>query len=222
MFLRNSTKTQSKCNKYKSGYSRMNMSGMTSKRNEDSDEETDSGDYNEISVQDNNIYFFTGVEPNSALKLILSIKDLTKKSQILSINYGIEPPPINIYINSDGGEVHSALSVFDTIRNNSVEINTIISGNASSAATIISLAGHNRQITTNSYMLIHNISSEFWGKMHEFEDEMKNMSKLTNNLKRIYKNETNITKTQLDSLLKKDLLLDAKTCVKYGLVGSIV
>ena len=58
--------------------------------------------------------------------------------------------------------------------------------------------------------------------MHEFEDELKNMAKLTSNLKKIYKENTNINKTQLDTLLKKDLLLDAKTCKKYGLIDNIV
>ena len=174
-----------------------------------------------VKIIDNNIYFYSDVSSESVIELIVAIKNLTKKSQILGIIYNIIPPKINIYIHSDGGEVHSALSVFDTIKNNPVEIKTIVSGNASSAATIISLAGHSRSMTPNSYMLIHNISSEFWGKMHEFEDEMKNMTKLTNNLKRIYKEYSNLTKTQLDSILKKDLLIDAKTCLKYGFVDEV-
>ena len=71
-------------------------------------------------------------------------------------------------------------------------------------------------------MLIHQLSTVFWGKMHEFEDEMKNMNKLTSNLKHIYKEYGSITKKQLDDLLKKDLLLDSKTCLKYGFVDEIV
>ena len=177
--------------------------------------------YNYVRVKDNDIYFFCPVSTDSVLDLSVAINTLTKELLILGIQFGIEPPPINLYIHSDGGEVHSALSVFDLIKNNKVNINTIITGNASSAATIISMAGHTRKITSNSYMLIHNISSEFWGKMHEFEDELKNMAKVTSNLKKIYKDHSNITKKQLDDLLKKDLLLDANTCVKYGLVDAI-
>jgi ATP-dependent protease ClpP protease subunit len=175
-----------------------------------------------VRVQDNNIYFFCPVTSETILELTVNIDILSKELQKFAIQYDIEPPPINIYINSEGGEVHAALSVFDTIKNNKVYINTIISGNASSAATIIALAGSKRKITNNSYMLIHNISSVFWGKMHEFEDEMKNMNKLTSNLKRIYKDYGSITKKQLDDLLKKDLLLDSKTCLKYGFVDEIV
>ena len=119
-----------------------------------------------VRVQDNNIYFFCSVTSETILELTVNIDILSKELQKFAIQYDIDPPPINIYINSEGGEVHPALSVFDTIRNNKVTINTIISGNASSAATIIALAGSTRKITKNSYMLIHNISSAFWGKMH--------------------------------------------------------
>jgi ATP-dependent protease ClpP protease subunit len=188
---------------------------------EDNEDDVEASEYNDILVQDNNIYFYTEVTPKSALELIIAITDLTKQMRILAITHNIPAPTIMIHINSEGGEVHSALSVFDTIKRNPTPIKTIISGNASSAATIISLAGHERVISQNSYMLIHNISSGVWGKMHEFEDVMKNMSKLTTNLKKIYKENTTITNIQLENLLKKDLLLDAKTCVKYGLVDAI-
>lgn len=187
----------------------------------DNEEEEQVEVCNVVKVQNNDIYFFGPVSSESVLQLSLAIKKITKQMLILSIELGVEPPSINIYIHSEGGEVHSALSVFDLIRTNRVHINTIISGNASSAATIISMAGHTRKITENSYMLIHNISSAFWGKMHEFEDEMRNMAKLTTNLKQIYKDYGTITKKQLDDLLKKDLLLDAETCLKFGFVDEI-
>ena len=198
------------------------MSKQWKRRNaQEEEEETEEEEGTYVKVIDNNVYFYADVSSESVIELICAIKTLTKKLQIVGITYGIDSPAINLYIHSDGGEVHSALSVFDMIKDNPVDVRTIVSGNASSAATIISLAGHYRTITKNSYMLIHNISSEFWGKMHEFEDEMKNMTKLTNNLKRIYKENTNLTKTQLDGILKKDLLLDAKTCLKYQLVDAI-
>ena len=58
--------------------------------------------------------------------------------------------------------------------------------------------------------------------MHEFEDEMKNMSKLTANLKSIYKDNSSITRAKLNTLLSKDLLMDAKECLKLGLVDEII
>jgi ATP-dependent Clp protease protease subunit len=175
-----------------------------------------------VKIVDNNIYFYCEVSNETVLQLTLSLKEVTKKMQIAGITFGIPPPDINLYINSRGGCVYSALSILDTILNNKVKINTVVSGVCMSAATLISMMGHKRYITPNSYMLIHNISiNEFWGKMHEFEDEMKNMTQLTKNIKKIYSDYGNINKTQLDSLLKKDLLLSANIAKKYGFVDEI-
>ena len=49
----------------------------------------------------------------------------------------------------------------------------IIEGEAASAATIISVVADRRVITKNSHMLIHQMSTGFWGKYNEFLDEMK-------------------------------------------------
>ena len=185
--------------------------------NEDESEETE----NKIDVIDNNIYYYMDISPKSTTELLKNIKEITKKNQIIGITYDIEPPPINLYINSEGGCLYSALSIIDIISSNKVHINTIISGVCMSAATLIFLSGHYRYMMPNSYMLIHNISSGFWGKMHEFEDEMKNLSELTKKLKSIYKDNSNISKTQLDKLLKTDVLISAEDCMKYGLIDEI-
>ena len=190
--------------------------------NDTETDDVDSDTENNIKVVDNSIFYYTAVNNISILNTISTLSKMIKETQMIGIALGIEPPPITIYINSEGGEVHAALSLFDFIRSSPVKIITIITGNASSAATIISLSGHERKITENSYMLIHNISSSFWGKMHEFEDEMKNMAKLTSNLKSIYRENSKLNKKTIESLLKKDLLIDAKTCLKYGLVDEIV
>jgi ATP-dependent Clp endopeptidase proteolytic subunit ClpP len=183
--------------------------------------EVETVEQKEVNVVDNNIYFYTEVSPKSIKELLVHIKEITKKNQIIGITFGIDTPPINIYINSEGGCLYSALSIIDIISLNKVTINTIVSGVCMSAATLILLSGHNRCMMVNSYMLIHNISSGFWGKMHEFEDEMKNLNELTKKLKEIYKKNSNITKTQLDKILKTDVLIPANDCLKYGLIDEI-
>ena len=188
---------------------------------ESDNEDEENTDEKEVKVIDNNIYFYTDVSSNSIKELIVLLKEVTKKNQIIGITFGIDPPPVNIYINSEGGCLYSALSIIDIISSNIIPVNTIISGVCMSAATLISLSGHNRYMMPNSYMLIHNISSGFWGKMHEFEDEMKNLTELTKKLKNIYKTNSKITKLQLDKILKTDLLIPANECLKFGLIDEI-
>ena len=184
---------------------------------EDSEEEEEDN----LKVIDNHIYFYNDITVKSIADLSIEIKKLTKNLLVVNISYDTDVE-IFLHINSAGGEVFGVLSIINLIINNKVNVVTVIEGQACSAATILAMIGSRRQITENSYMLIHNLSSGLWGKMHEMEDEMKNLTLLTKDIKKMYKTYTKITTTQLESLLKKDLLLDAKTCLRYGLVDEIV
>ena len=71
-------------------------------------------------------------------------------------------------------------------------------------------------------MLIHQLSGSDTGKFYELQDQMTNMNILMNTIGNIYLNKTNIEPSDLDVLLRKDLWLDSKTCLKYGLVDEII
>ena len=58
-----------------------------------------------ISVQDNKIYFYSGVNRNSCVELNKKIGELESKSLTLSKTLGILPPSVKIFINSGGGSV---------------------------------------------------------------------------------------------------------------------
>lgn len=187
-------------------------------------DEEDEEEYEETSVRvlNNNIYFYCEVSKDTILELNYNIEELSNKLMILSIQNGIDPIPIKIHIQSDGGEVFSAFSAVDTIKNCKVPVYTYIEGCAASAATIISVAGHKRYITKNSHMLIHQISSGFWGKMNEIEDEMKNLTLITKYVMNIYKNNTSLSIKQMKEMFKKDLWMPAEECLKMGLVDEIM
>ena len=71
-------------------------------------------------------------------------------------------------------------------------------------------------------MLIHQLSTVFWGKMHEFDDEMKNLKNLMKLIKNIYKEHTKVPQKKIDEILKHDLWWDANTCKNYNLVDDIL
>ena len=183
---------------------------------EEEEEET------EITVINNEIFFYCYIDKSSILKLRTEITKLSNKNKLLAINNSIPIPPIKLYINSEGGELASALSIVDFIIRSEVPIHTIIEGEAASAATLISVVGHKRFITKNSHMLIHQVRGGIWGKMAEFEEEIQNMKMYSDKLISIYKKYTNIREEKLIKILKKDILWDSKKCLKYGLVDEIM
>ena len=196
---------------------------LKSNLKEDSDnEDEDVGDENVRRIN-NDIYFYSDVTTQSILTLNSLIKNIEIESQILGIKLQIDPPPIRIHINSDGGEVFAALSAVDTIINCKIPIFSIVEGTAASAATLISIVCDNRMITKHSHMLIHQLSSEsFWGKMNELEDEMQNLNRTMSVIKKIYLDNSKIESRKIDDILRKDLLWDSAKCKKMGLIDEIL
>ncbi len=181
------------------------------------------GDEKHISVHENKIYYYAGVNRNSASELNKKISELETKSLTLCYNLDLEQPPtLKIFINSGGGSVVSGISSMDTILRTKVPVHTYVDGFAASAATFLSVVGSRRFMSRNSYMLIHQLSSQLWGKYSEIEDEKKNLDLMMETIKNVYKEFTKVPMDKLDEILKHDLLWDAKQCLKYGLIDEII
>ena len=90
-----------------------------------------------------------------------------------------QPPTLKIFINSGGGSVVSGISSMDTILRTKVPVHTYVDGLAASAATFLSVVGNYRFMSRNSYMLIHQLSSSFWGTYANFEDEKQKIDLMT-------------------------------------------
>ena len=175
-----------------------------------------------ISVHENKIYFYSGVNRNSVVELNKKIGEIESRSLTLANSLDIDPPPIKIYINSGGGSITAGISSMDTILRGKVPIYTYIDGFCASAATFLSVVGVKRYMSRNSYMLIHQLSTNFWGKYSEFEDEKQNLDLMMKTIKRVYKEYTKVPMGKLDEILKHDLLWDAEKCLKYGLIDEII
>lgn len=171
----------------------------------------------------NKIYFYGDVNRDSVLDLVRNIDELTKQFKILQFTYNLkDPPPIELHIHTDGGDVFSAISAVDKITNNTVPIHTYCEGIVASAGTLISVSGKKRFTTKNSCLLLHQISSQYWGNFSEFQDEIKNLDLIMNLIKGVYLKRTKFTEKELNKILKHDRYLDSEKCLKCGLVDEIV
>jgi ATP-dependent protease ClpP protease subunit len=125
-------------------------------------------------------------------------------------------------INSGGGSIVAGISSMDTIIRSKVPIHTYVDGFAASAATFLSVVGTHRLMSRNSYMLIHQLSTGFWGTYANFEDEKQNLDLMMKTIKDVYKKYTKVPMKQLDGILKHDLLWDAQKCLDMGMIDQII
>jgi ATP-dependent protease ClpP protease subunit len=181
------------------------------------------GDNNEIDIKvvDNHIYYYSSVNKKSALELNMKLREVENKLIKKYNDHQTHQEYVYLHINSFGGSVFSAFSIIDTIKNMKVPVVSIIEGAAASAATLISVMCDYKIIYQTSYMLIHQLSSGTWGKMNELEDEMENLKELMNSIRKIYKENTNISEGEINEILKHDLWWNSEICLAKGLVDEI-
>jgi ATP-dependent Clp endopeptidase proteolytic subunit ClpP len=177
-----------------------------------------------VEVSGNHIYFYNGVDFETALNLNKSLQETAIKLLNHNNSWSLEDKPvIHLHINSGGGYIDGGTAIMDTILRlkDKIDIYTYVEGRAASAATFISCVGTKRFITPNSRMLIHQLSSGMWGTYGEFEDQKKNLDALMEMIKNIYKKYTDVPAKDLDEILSHDLFWDSKKCLELGLVDEI-
>lgn len=186
------------------------------KRYRNIEDDKDIPDESDVLCIKNAIYFYAQVENKNILKLFKCLAEATDYATQHS-----EEPVVFLYINSAGGDAFSGLSAMDHIRCNKVPVITIADGYVASAATFLLLGGTARKSMTNAKLLIHQLSTTFWGKYVELLDEVENSKELMDNFKNIYLQQTWLSEKQLKSLLKKEIHMNAEKALEFGFVDEI-
>jgi ATP-dependent protease ClpP protease subunit len=106
------------------------------------------------------IYLFERVSYTAAERVIKEIHDASG--------------PIELYINSNGGDLAPGVAVIDAINDCPHKVHTIITGKACSAAAIISICGKQRSMTRNSCVMFHD---PYYPDDDNDEDEDENSRK---------------------------------------------
>jgi len=190
---------------------------------DDSDDEDSSNET--ITVKRNKVMFHADVNRENSFKLIECL-DKAKEYVVIHNIHSEFDEISNIYLHifSDGGEVYCAMSIIDYILKSKIPIITVNEGCVASSGVLISLAGEERYIRKNAYMLIHEIRSGCMGKYSECQDDMENNDIIMEQVKN-YMNErcdNKLLRKKLDKVLKHDNIWNAEKCLKYGLVDKIV
>lgn len=174
-----------------------------------------------IEVDENRIYFYCAVGQNEALELNRLIRKLDVEMKYLADRLSCARVPIHLHINSPGGDAFSGLSIVDTIRSCRTPVYTYVDGSAASAATLISMAGDKRYASENSFMLLHQPSILWGGKLDEFMDEVENQKKIYEKIKNIYLTNSKMSEEGLEELLQHELWLDVETCIEHGFIDKV-
>lgn len=135
--------------------------------------------------------------------------------------------PINIYINSYGGEVYEGLALISLIKNMQEKgyiINTYSESKSMSMGFVIFCVGTNRYMSRYSTLMYHSVSSMTYGKVQDMIVDLDETIRLDELIKSIILEHTDIDIEILDEVTrcKKDWYINSDEALKYKIATGII
>ncbi len=145
-------------------------------------------------------------------------------AQMLHLEAEEPQKDIQLYINSPGGVVTSALAVYDTMQFIKTPVSTICIGQAASAAAVLLLAGEKgkRFLLPNSRVMLHQPSGGVSGTTIDVEIHAKEMVRIRALLDEIIAKHTGQEVKKVAKDTERDFILSAKEAKEYGIVDEII
>ena len=190
---------------------------LTCSENADDTDEDDA----DVECYHTSVYFHAEVTKKTILKFMKKMREAAQNAaQYCGPG---EEARVFVYLHSGGGDVFSAISGMNVIRNCPCAVVTIVDGFCGSAATLMLLASPTRYITRYSQVLIHQIRIfGLSGKYCELQDEMKNTTDIMHTFEQIYLAETKLSREKLEELLNAESYLTTEDCISFGIVERII
>jgi len=133
---------------------------------------------------------------------------------------------IDLYINSPGGSVTSALAIYDTMQYIKPDVSTICVGQAASGAAILLAAGakSKRFCLPNSMVLIHqpHIMGGLGGQVTDIEIHTKELLRIKNRLNHILSHHTGQKPEKISVDVERDYFMNPEEAKEYGLIDDII
>lgn len=145
-------------------------------------------------------------------------------AQLLFLESEDAKKDIQLYINSPGGSVTSALAIYDTMQHIKPDVSTICVGLAASGGAILLAAGKKgkRLSLPNSEIMIHQVLGGAEGQAVDVAIHARHIVKVKDKLNKILSNHTGQPVSKVEKDTDRDFFMDAEEAKKYGIIDTVL
>ncbi|MCU1513584.1 MAG: clpP, partial [Microbacteriaceae bacterium] len=133
---------------------------------------------------------------------------------------------IVMYINSPGGSFTAMTAIYDTMQYVRPQIQTVVLGQAASAAAVILAAGTpgKRLALPNARILIHQPSTgdSGRGQASDIEIQAREILRMREWLEETLSRHSNRTPEQVNKDIDRDNILSGQEALEYGLIDQVL
>ncbi|MEK7598043.1 MAG: ATP-dependent Clp protease proteolytic subunit [Patescibacteria group bacterium] len=162
-------------------------------------------------------YTYTGgIEPNNVGGAIYWINNEINNKPLVRKLY--------FYLSSNGGDVDSAIRLYDFLKSLPIKVIMISFGQIDSAANTVYLAGEERISITNCRFFLHEgtFTMNQASALHVHEESLIFLKELLRRTTEIISKETKKEFKEIQKILRDGTLLNTEEAKKFGIVHKIV
>ncbi len=134
---------------------------------------------------------------------------------------GLKDMPINLRINSLGGDVFDGMAMYNVIKRRDAKTTVYIEGIAASIATIIALGADEVVMAENSLFMIHNAWGGASGEAKDMRKTAETLEKITSELTDIYVKKTGLSYDAVAQMMDEETWLNAEEAYKLRFIDTI-
>ena len=129
---------------------------------------------------------------------------------------------VTVWINSPGGDVFAAASIFNMLKEYSGKITVKIDALAASAASVVAMAGDQVCMSPVSMLMIHNPATIAIGDSEEMLRAKALLDEVKESILNAYETKTGLSRTKLSHMMDSESWMNAHKAVELGFADSIL
>ncbi|MEV4737046.1 MULTISPECIES: ClpP family protease [unclassified Microbacterium] len=161
------------------------------------------------------IYLGTGIDAGVANALI---------AQLLHLDADAPESPVQLYVNSEGGDPGAALAIYDTMQHVRPTIATTCVGQAIGPAALLVAAGASgqRSALTHARIVLHQPAGQSRGAIPDLILAADEVVRVRSDMESILARHSGRTVEELRADTDRDRVFTASAALDYGLVDTVL
>lgn len=130
--------------------------------------------------------------------------------------------PIDIWLNSPGGDCVAASRIYTMLMNYPDDVNIKIDGIAASAASVIAMAGTKVSMAPTAMIMIHNPLTIVGGQKEDLDQAAQMLAETKESIINAYELKTNLPREKISAMMDDETWMNVNKAIELGFADDML
>lgn len=130
--------------------------------------------------------------------------------------------PIDIWLNSPGGDCVAASRIYTMLMNYPNDVNVKIDGIAASAASVIAMAGTKVSMAPTAMIMIHNPLTIVGGQKEDLDQAAQMLAETKESIINAYELKTNLPREKISNMMDDETWMNVNKAIELGFADAML